>query len=193
MLDFAPAARPLAEVVVGVRDEQLSAPTSCSDASVGDLIDHVDGLSYAFAAAATKSPLPEGAGQSIDASRLGTDWRERIPKRLDELAAAWRDESGWHGMTKVGPLNFPGEIAAFIALDEVIVHGWDIATASGQSFTAEPQLVEAALAFVQQVAGENPQGTPGLFGPPVAVPEDAPPLDRLLGMTGRDPGWKPAN
>jgi hypothetical protein len=31
----------------------------------------------------------------------------------------------------------------------------------------------------------------GLFGPPVAVPDGAPLLDGVLGLSGRDPGCKP--
>lgn len=63
--------------------------------------------------------------------------------------------------------------------------------ASVQNFTWEPELVEAALEFVRPTAEGNPDGTPGLFGPPVAVDDDAPLLDRLLGLTGRDPAWRP--
>jgi uncharacterized protein (TIGR03086 family) len=192
MLDLRPAARAMIDVVVNIRDEQLKTPTPCTEATLGDLVDHVEGLSFAFAAAATKTPLPEGnQGTSIDASRLGTDWRERIPKRVDELAEAWRDESAWQGMTMAGGQDLPGELAGIIALNELIVHGWDIARASGQSFTTDRELVEAAFGFVQQAVAQNPSGTPGLFGPPVPVPDDAPAIDRLIGLAGRDPSWAP--
>ncbi|WP_245721908.1 hypothetical protein [Nocardia crassostreae] len=33
------------------------------------------------------------------------------------------------------------------------------------------------------------EGTPGLFGPVVPVPDNAPTLDKVLGLTGRDPAW----
>ena len=95
-------------------------------------------------------------------------------------------------MTKAGGQDLPAELVGIIALDEVIVHGWDIAVASGQSFSCPPELLEAAHGFVQPTVAGNPDGTPGLFGPPVPVPDDAPPLDRLLGLTGRDPAWQPA-
>ena len=49
-----------------------------------------------------------------------------------------------------------------------------------------------AYAFVQSAVAQNPGGSPGLFGPPVTVPETAPLLDRLIGLTGRDPAWQPA-
>ena len=190
MLDLEPATRALTDLVDGMRDDQLAAPTPCREASLGDLMDHLDGLSMAFTAAATKTPLPGGShGFSADASRIGTDWRTRIPARLAALAGAWRDEAAWAGMTKAGGQDLPAEVAGIIALDEVIVHGWDIAVASRQRFSSEPPLIEAAYGFVQSVVARNPQGTPDLFGPPVPVPDDAPLLDRLLGLTGRDPAW----
>lgn len=194
MVNLEPATRVLAGLVAGVRDDQLTASTPCRETSLGDLLDHVDGLSVAFTAAATKTTLPAGSqGPSADASRLGPDWRDRIPGRLAALGDAWRSETAWQGMTQAGGLDLPAEVAGVVALDEVIVHGWDIAAASGQAFECEPDLVIAALGFVEPTAAGNPEGTPGLFGPPVAVPDDAPLLARLLGLTGRDPRWTAAS
>ena len=192
MLDLVPATNTLAALVGGIHDDQLTGPTPCSDTSLGDLLDHVDGLSLAFAAAASKSPLPGGSqGPSADGSRLGDDWRQRIPDRLTALAHAWRDQDAWTGMTQAGGIEMPGEVAGLVALDEVVVHGWDIAAASGQPFDCDPGLLQATYEFVQASVAENPQGTPGLFGPPVPVADDAPLLDRLIGLTGRDPSWRP--
>jgi uncharacterized protein (TIGR03086 family) len=191
MVDLEPATRRLADLVHGVRDDQLTAPTPCTESSLGDLIQHVDGLSLAFTAAAEKTELPGGSqGASPDAAQLGSDWRTRIPERLAALASAWNDNAAWTGMTKAGGQDLPGELAGVIALDEVIIHGWDVAVASGQSFDCEPQLVETIYGFVQQAVAQNPQGTPGLFGRPVAVAEDAPLLDRVIGLAGRDPSWR---
>ncbi len=193
LLDLEPATLAVTRVVTGVRDDQLTAPTPCPDATVGDLLDHVDGLSLAFAAAAKKERLDDSqAGASLDAARLGDDWRIRIPKRLAALAVAWRDETAWTGMTHAGGLVLPGEVAGVVALDEVIVHGWDIAVASDQRLDCPPEQVRAARGFVQASVARNPQGSPGLFGPPVPVPEDASPLDQLIGLTGRDPAWRAA-
>jgi uncharacterized protein (TIGR03086 family) len=191
MLDLEPATRVLTDLVAGVRDDQLTAQTPCTEATLGGLLDHIDGLSLAFTAAATKTPLDGGSrGPSADASRLGPDWRTRIPEQLADLASAWREQAAWTGMTRAGGLDMPAEVAGVVALDEVVLHGWDIAAASGQSFSSNPQLLEAAYGFVQSAVNENPQGTPGLFGPPVPVPDDAPLLDRLLGLSGRDPAWR---
>ena len=171
-------------------DEQLTASTPCTEACLGDLLDHVDRLSLVFAAAATKTPLDPGSqGPSADAALLGPDWRTRIPERLAALASAWRDEAAWTGLTHAG-IELPGEVAGVVALDELIVHGWDIAVASGQPFSTEPHLLEAAYGFVQSTVARLPQGSPGLFGPPVPVPDDGPLFDRFIGLTGRNPAWR---
>jgi uncharacterized protein (TIGR03086 family) len=188
MLDLEPATRTLTQIVERVRDDQLDAPTPCTEAALGDLLDHVDTLSQAFTAAATKTATAAGRSPA-DASRLGPDWRTRIPERLATLAAAWRDPQAWMGMTRAGGIDMPAEIAGVVALDEVILHGWDIAVAGGQFFDCDEALLQAAYGFVQSAVAQNPGGTPGLFGPPVAVPDEAPLLDRLLGLSGRDPGW----
>ncbi|NEE00398.1 TIGR03086 family metal-binding protein [Phytoactinopolyspora halotolerans] len=192
MLDIEPATRVLAGLVRGVGHDRLSAPTPCPEMSLGDLLHHVDGLSVAFTMAATKS-FPDGGSQapSADAAKLGPDWRQRIPEQLAELAQAWKDEAAWTGMTEAGGVQLPAEIAGLVALDEVVIHGWDIAVASGQGFSCDPELLQAVHGFVEASAAENPEGTPGLFGPPVPVPADAPLLDRVIGLTGRDPSWRP--
>ncbi|HZC74255.1 MAG TPA: TIGR03086 family metal-binding protein [Jatrophihabitans sp.] len=193
MHDLSPATKVMAALVEGVRDDQLTAPTPLAQTSLAALLDHVNGLTVAFTAAASKTPLPGGSQPpSADASRLGDDWRSLIPAQLTGLAAAWQDPAAWTGMTKAGGVDLPGELAGVIALDEVVVHGWDIAAASGQPFSFDPELLEAVHGFVHSSAEQNPDGTPGLFGPPVPVPDDAPLLDRVIGLAGRDPAWRPS-
>jgi uncharacterized protein (TIGR03086 family) len=94
-------------------------------------------------------------------------------------------------MTRAGGIDLPGEIAGHVAINEVVVHGWDIATATRHDYSCQTELLQAAYAFVQSAVAQNPDGSPGLFGPPVTVPDSAPLLDRLIGLTGRDPAWRP--
>ena len=192
-LDLGPAAQRLADLVVGVPDELLDGPTPCPEYSLGDLVDHVDGLARAFAAAATKSG-GEAANHrpTPDASRLGDDWRARIPRELEALAEAWRDPEAWTGMTRAGGVDLPGEVAGLVALDEVVVHGWDAARASGQTYDADATSLDAVRSFVEQFAAPGQEAMrEGMFGPVVEVPNDAPLLDRVIGLTGRDPAWSP--
>ena len=189
--DLAPAARRMAGLLANVHDSQLTAPTPCADYTLGTLLDHVDALTKAFVRVAQKD-FPEGRTRppAPDASRLPPDWRDRIPEQLDALAAAWRAPSAWEGMTWAGGVDLPGEVAGSVALDELVVHGWDIARATGQPYTAGKDEVATCLAFVGPTAEQSGgEGVEGLFGPAVDVPADAPPLDRLIAMTGRDPSW----
>jgi uncharacterized protein (TIGR03086 family) len=191
MHDLTPATEMLSRVVVDIQDDQLGAPTPDGDATVADLLDHVNSLSRAFAAAAAKDVADSRPAPPPDGSRLPPDWRVSIPARLAALAAAWQAESAWTGMTKAGGIDMPAEVAASVATNEVLVHGWDLAAGTGHEYAADPALVAVATAFVEPTARQNPGGVPGLFGPSVAVPEGAPPLDQLLGLTGRDPAWQP--
>jgi uncharacterized protein (TIGR03086 family) len=191
MLDLTPATGMLTKVVTDIGDDQLGAPTPCRGTTIADLLDHVDGLCVAFAGAAAKDGAAGSQAPSADGSRLGPDWRVRISGRLAQLASAWQDETAWAGLTRAGGLDLPGDVAGRVAINEIVVHGWDIATAAGQDYSCETELIQAAYAFVQSAVAQSPDGTPGMFDAPVIVPDSAPPLDRLIGLTGRDPGWRP--
>lgn len=190
-LDLEPAARRMAQLVRAVPDALLDAPTPCPDYTLGDLIEHLGGMALAFTAAADKDTgATGGQGPSGDASRLGPDWREQIPADVTAMAEAWRDPAAWTGMTQAGGLDLPGEVAGLVALDELVLHGWDVAQASGQPYDCEPELLDAVHGFVAQFSGPGQEADrEGLFGPVVAVPPDAPLLDRVLGLSGRDPAW----
>lgn len=183
----------MAEVLGGIADDQLDRPTPCPAYTLGDLVDHIGGFTLAFTDAAHKAPPAPGAGPSGDASRLGYDWRERIPRDLAALAAAWRDPEAWTGMTKAGPFELPGEVAGLVVADELVIHAWDVARASGQPYDdLDPALLDIVHGFVSQFSGDGPEAREDVFGPPVDVPADAPLFDRILGLAGRDPAWSPS-
>lgn len=188
--DFRPVAATVADLVRRVGDEQLGQATPNAGRTVADLLDHIDGLALAFTLSARKEPLPGGGNPSADGSRLGDDWRERIAERLTDLAEAWSDPAAYTGSTMAGPIEMSGADAALVALDEVTVHGWDLARATGQPYDPDPAAVAACREFV---ASFDPPADGSLFAAPVAVPDDASDLDKLIGATGRDPAWNPAS
>lgn len=193
MIDLYPTVRHAAAVVTGVTGDQLALPTPCPRYTVGDLLDHVQGLAQAFTDAATKT-FADGvtAGQLGDAARLLDRWRTTIPERLLTLAEAWRDPSAWEGMTAAGGVEMPGEIAGLVALNETMVHGWDVARATGQPYDVEPEHAERCIQVMGPRPGEErPTGDDVPFAHPVDVPADASPLDRLVATMGRDPSWTP--
>jgi uncharacterized protein (TIGR03086 family) len=187
--DLAPQAAEVARVVAGTRDDQLADPTPCPDTPVAALLDHLVGLTLAFRLSAEKQPQPAPPQAAADA--LAADWRERLPRQLDEMVAAWRAPEAWEGTAEAGGVTMPAPDMAVVALDELVVHGWDLAVATGQPYRAADADAQRCLGFAGMVNAEG-DSPPGLFGPPVPVPADAPVLDRLLAMTGRDPAWSPA-
>jgi len=188
MLDLGPAAWQMAALIGSTPDAMLSAPTPCPAYSLGDLIDHVGGLATAFRMAAAK----EGDGDqqaSGDASRLPLDWHTSIPRAVNLLAESWRDPDAWTGMARAGGVDMPGEVTGVVALDELVIHGWDIAQALGRPYNSDPTTLGAVLGFVQQF-GDDDRGEGALFGPAVAVGDDAPLLHRVVALAGRDPSWR---
>jgi uncharacterized protein (TIGR03086 family) len=190
-VELEPATTRLGEIVRGVPDALLAAPTP-SDIPVGALLDHIRNFAAAFTSAARKDRDGPVGPPSPDPSNLGPDWRESIPRALDGLADAWSDPDAWTGMTKIGGMDMPGEAAGVVALDEVVLHGWDLARATGQPYEVDADLLEPLLGFVTHMAEPGMvEARRGLYGPVVAVPDDAPLLDQVVGLAGRDPNWSP--
>lgn len=90
-------------------------------------------------------------------------------------------------MTAAGGVELPGEAAGIVALDELVIHGWDLARATGQPPGYEGPGLDAVLDMVRHFRAG---GAEGLFGPEVAVSDAAPLLDRILGVAGRRADWE---
>ena len=190
-VDLAPAARQLGDLVAGVTDAELARPTPCPAYTLGDLIEHIGGTALAFTAAARKDTgrradrAPAG-----DASRLEPGWRERIPRDLAVLAAAWSEPGAWTGMTRIAGGEAPADVVGLSAADELIVHGWDLARATGQPYAGDPEALEAARGFLAMFASPDaPAGPDVPFGPARPLADDAPLLDQVLALAGRDVAW----
>src|SRR5688572_12492460 len=104
-IDLVPATQQMAALVTAVRDDQLALPTPCSKYTVGDLLDHIGGLTVAFERAARKELGEGGSPPPGDVENLAPDWRTRIPADLAALAAAWQDPQAWQGMSRAGGID----------------------------------------------------------------------------------------
>ncbi|MFE6198434.1 TIGR03086 family metal-binding protein [Streptomyces sp. NPDC057838] len=189
-LDLGPQTAVLARLAEGVTDEQLAGPTPCPQYAVRHLLGHLLGLTVAFRDAGRKD-----LGVTTDTSPgsalpdLAPGWREDLPQLLAELAAAWRDPAAWTGMTRAGGVDLPGEVAGLVAVDELVIHGWDLARATGQEYRPDPAALRACHDFL--AASVDDPGRGEIFGPVVPVGPGAPLLERAVGLSGREPGWKP--
>jgi uncharacterized protein (TIGR03086 family) len=186
-IDHRTAVRRMSDLVAAVPDGALGDPTPCPDYTIGDLLDHIHGFARAFTFAARKDldPIrqPPGPGS---AGRLAADWRTEIPADLATMAAAWGEQGAQEGMSMAGGIEFPAEVVAVVAIEELVVHGWDLARATGAEFAPDATDIAIAASFLEQIQGGGP---PGAFGPAVATADGAPDLDRAVGLSGRDPAW----
>ncbi|MFE9395875.1 TIGR03086 family metal-binding protein [Streptomyces flavidovirens] len=188
MLDFEPATRQVARLLDGVTDDRLSGPTPCEKYAVHHLLAHLVGLTAAFRDAAKKELGPTtGTDPGAALPVLDDDWRTRLPRQLDELAAAWSDPDAWQGTTQAGGVTLTGAVAGRVALNEIVVHGWDLARSTGQAYTVDAASLQSSYELLEPT--DDTAGGDGIFGTPVEVPEDAPLLDRVVGRAGRDPDW----
>nr|WSZ99308.1 TIGR03086 family metal-binding protein [Streptomyces sp. NBC_00857] len=194
MFDLGPACREVAGLLGGISDDQLAGPTPCPDYAVREVLGHLVGLTGAFRDAARKELGPTtDTAPNTALPVLDTDWREVLPRQLNELAAAWRSPAAWEGFTRIGGVDLPGAVAGIVALNEVQLHGWDLARSTGQAYAPDEASLRASYAMLAPMADPDNPGPAqeGLFGPPVRTPEDAPLLDQVVGLSGRRPDWRP--
>jgi uncharacterized protein (TIGR03086 family) len=186
--DLEPAARQLITLAAGVADEMFQAPTPCGDYTVADLLAHAMGLTIAFRDAADKKGSP---AQDAEPGRVALDpgWREALPGRLLAMAAAWHSPQAWEGLTKVGGGTMPATIAGQAGLNELVIHGWDLARGTGQPYRADEASALAAVEFLTLASAVAEPGQRGPFGPAVEIPPGASMLDRAVALSGRDPRW----
>jgi uncharacterized protein (TIGR03086 family) len=170
------AAPPTLTVLRGIRPDQLTAPTPCAEYDVRQLIDHLVHWGPLLARASRHS---DGVAQP------GGDPLER---QLELLVTAWSVPEAWQGTTSMGgPQELPARMIGAMATGEIVVHGWDLARATGQRVSWDETLLQFLYDEVAKTAelGREMQA----YGAEVPVPATAPVLDRMLGLTGRDPHW----
>lgn len=165
------------EVARAVGPEWLERPTPCEQWTVQDLLDHLVGGTRYLSAALGGAPGDAPTGTTVDDFAAGV--AVCLGRLEDPAALEHRSPS---------PLGFEwsGVEATAGTFMDVLIHTWDLATATGQAHGIEPGLAEACVAMFLPHMPENGRAA-GIVGPAVAVPADAPALERLLGAMGRQP------
>lgn len=166
----------LNELVAPLDDAQLDAPTSCAKFAVRNVLEHMIGGATMFAAAFRGETPPDPAGE--------TDLVAAFPTAMADLQDAV-DSPGALDRTITAPFGeVPGDaFARFVALDG-LVHGWDIATATGQPYNPPAPVVAEVHAFAQEAIVPAMREA-DMFAAPVEAPADATSIERLVAFTGR--------
>lgn len=170
-------------VVRGVRPDQFSRTTPCTEYDVRALLNHLFQVVVNFQALARK----ESPDMGTTPDHLTGDWAHRFEVETDKLVAAWSDPAALEGVS--AGMGLPQPVVAQMAVLDLTVHSWDLARATGQQHQPDPDVAVAlfeTFSALAPIARAN-----GVFGEPVPVPDDASAFPRLLGVIGRDPAWSP--
>jgi uncharacterized protein (TIGR03086 family) len=172
------------QVIDGIPDDRLDAPTPCTEWTVQQVIEHMTANARHYVTTlAGLDPLPVNASP---ASAFHT------------TAAAMADVFTDDKLLET-PIVTPGGVprtgAQIMAIDflDVFVHGWDIARAVGEDITLDDRLSRTGIEIAEQFPDTpDVRGPGGAFALPVTAAEDAPAGTRLIALLGRSSAWPAA-
>ena len=176
--------------VHAVREDQWSASTPCRDWDVAELVDHlIDENRWA-------APLLHGldlksAGEVVQGSRklpVHGGVGANLAEEWDEVAVGAREAFSAAGALDrtVDLSRGPTPVRQYIIemTADLVIHGWDLGRAIGYAEPLPADAVETVYAWAESMGD---LASTGLFDEPVTVPDDAPTIDKLVALTGRDP------
>jgi uncharacterized protein (TIGR03086 family) len=183
-------------IVAGVSPEQADLPTPCPDWNLGELMDHLVHDLQMFTARARgegsgdADAVGGGAPGQEDLSATGGEaYSDRYKRAASDLLEAWRARGDLDQTIELPMGSMP--LTWFVGQNtaDILVHGWDLARATGQPDGLDPELADASAAWGR----ENllPERRGDSFGQEVPVADDTPASDRLAAVFGRDPAWSP--
>jgi uncharacterized protein (TIGR03086 family) len=170
-------------LVHGTSAEALADPTPCREWTVRDLINHVTGGGYMFATCLRGGTVdPSAAPGDI----VGDDHLAAYDAGIREFESALAATDDLSQPVSLPFATIPADMALRIAAADLLVHAWDLATATGQPFEPPTDFVESVTPFyVQFIGPELRDGN--TFAAAVEPGPEASPIDRLVAYTGRNP------
>jgi uncharacterized protein (TIGR03086 family) len=185
---MAAAAVEAARVVAGAANTKtLERPTPCTDWDLRTLLNHmILWTSY--------SAERRAYGESVAEELMSKDftaepgYAQAYQTQLAKAVDAWSKPEAWAGDRNVMGSATPAADIAAMLIAEMVLHGWDIAEATGQDYRCDDAVARNVLNTVE-AQGELFRQYQG-FAAIVPVPDDATAFDRALALSGRDPDYK---
>ena len=173
-------------VIAGVKSDQAALPTPCQSWDVRALVNHIVHDVRGFVENAKGGAFRQGHDDII-----GDDWIDAYGAAAADLLVVWERPGATEATITLPFGEFPATWRVGQQITDLVVHAWDVATATGQTTDLEPELGQIALDWGREnlkpsFRGDELSGR--AFGLEVPVPDDAPLHDRLAGFFGPDPG-----
>ena len=175
------------QLVAAVPQVRWLSPSPCEEWDARGVVGHIVDMHGVMLRPLDRglSPAPSTGDDPLAAFRAA---RADVEALLDDPEVARSVHE-----SPAGRLAFEDMVDQVVSAD-LVLHGWDLARATGQDDRIDPDEIERLWPDMQEIPEE--MRTPGafgpgivVFGPLVAVPDDAPLQDRMLGLIGRDPHW----
>jgi uncharacterized protein (TIGR03086 family) len=186
--EMAAAAAETVRIVDGVTAEQFGDATPCDDWDVRALLNHIIlWTAYSAQQRAHGGSVAEELMTKDFAAEPGfaADYAKQAGLAVD----AWADPAVWEREIDVMGSATPAADIAALLIAEMVLHGWDLARATGQEYRCDDAVAAVVLRTVQE-QGELFRKYQG-FAEPVTVAVDAPVFDQALALSGRVPAAQP--
>lgn len=166
-----------------VRDDQWDASTPCSEWTVRDLVNH-NATENWWASSLMQGRTVEEVGDRYEGDVLGGDAVAGFDASAVAARRAFRDPDALERTVHLSFGDVPGRLYLGQRTTDLVVHGWDLAVATGQDPGIDPDLArwawETNEPFREMIEAAD------VFDDPVDVPDDADPQTKLLALLGRD-------
>lgn len=184
--DLAAALAATGALVASTPADRWGSATPCPEWDVRALVAHLVRGNWLFAAALGGQQPPAPPGDPVQDDAVLDD-ATSYDDSGRAVVAAFAEPGALERLVTVPFGTVPGAVALHLRTVEALVHGWDLARATGQRLTADDGVVEREIGFTEAALGQLPPDR-SPFAPPRPVGADAPPLDRLAALLGRDVG-----
>jgi uncharacterized protein (TIGR03086 family) len=169
-------------IVDGVAADRWHAATPCAGWDARGLVNHLVAGNL-WAAELAAGGTIEGAGSRLDGDLLGGDPAAAYAVSASAAAAVFRRPGALDAPCAVSYGPVPGSVYAGHRFLDVLVHGWDLAVATGQDHALDPELMQACQQIIEPQL--DAFRSAGALAPQVAVPADARAQTRFLALLGR--------
>ena len=156
-------------IVAGIRDDQWDLPTPCEGWTVRDLLNHIVAGNL-WAAALARGRTIDEVGSALDGDMLHAGPLAAYEMSAESAASVFELPGALDAPCAVSYGPVPGSVYAGHRFIDVLIHGWDLASATGQPTDMDPGLVDACWEVVRpqlsllQGSGEFGAAQPGVAG-----------------------------
>jgi uncharacterized protein (TIGR03086 family) len=178
---FDRAAAAADSAIAGVGPDQWDAPTPCTEWNLRQLLNHLVGGTKAFLSMQTG-----GAPVDRTADHVGDDPLASFRAAVAELRAAFGEDGALEKTVNTPFGEGPAAILVNMRVNEMMVHGWDVAKASGQSTDLDPELAAQCMEDFRRLRATG-RGA-GMFADAQEAPAGATAADQLAAVAGRTVG-----